>query len=1048
MNLNGSRGVAGLALAIWIVFVPGISGAEDTLETGSVRVVQEAEGFYLEVEGKPFLIKGMNWGYMPVGQNYRYNLWAESDAFIEGVLEEEMGQLKSMGVNAIRLFSDVPPQWISHIYQRYQIYTVVNHLFGRYGFIVGGTWVTPIDYSNETHRNAILDSVMETITLYKDTPGVLLYLLGNENNYGLEWSSFEIENLPKGERALAKATYLYSLYGEAVDRIHEMDTKHPVSIANGDIQYLSLIVKHVPNLDILGTNVYRGKSVGDLYARVSEEASLPVLYSEFGCDAYDAKRKEENPLPQAKMLLEQWREIYEESWGKGSVGNALGGFTFQWSDGWWKYKQQERLDVHDANASWANGGYSFDFVEGQNNMNEEWWGITAKGRPDKDGRYKVIPRPAFYALQQAYTLDPFMEGLTREAIGEHFDRIQPENYVHRYVAGTTAEKVATLEKLRLTQLRMRLETITSGGFLRSNQVGNEVVFDHMESFYLGVGLYPVENFRSELVLNVLGNVAANPIDEIYYERRGLRQELVGESGKSVVINDAERVKVYSADFEWEEAWVDLHGFYRTGHYHWGYEGDFFGFYPEANYGPNIDIYDADAPLGMELKGKKGLEGFKVAFGPQLYWGANPSILSKYHYAGPVFQASLLHQEDVAKQESLNSSRVVPEPITRKTAVHMGIKMGALTWDIGGLVAGMDRVGTDFISARDASGESYLNSGYAFVRDTIHPLDGLGAKTKVTLTGNGIRWYAQGGYQGIVADGGPDQTLTFTGWRMKADGRGNQVHGLTGFAVDVGPFQMAPNVLYQKPLEAALPTVADQFSAASGNYYPGTRPRNILDDPFAVLGNRETIGLELLLVYDPTPGTWFWAWDNLIQEDASFAMSLDGVYRIQPTGRDSGVGFSAEGALQPFHASPPAVDEWELHGKWVSNPGGAFRLAGDLLVGSNTAKSGGSDDLDRLVLHYGATARMTWRQLAMETFVKIDDWGPYDYHRDYNLTYPIQAMGDVSWALIKPKWLFSDFARLGVRYLYRTLDQYSNRFAGRVGETGNEFEVRTYVDISL
>ena len=31
-----------------------------------------------------------------------------------------------------------------------------------------------------------------------DTPGVLMWLLGNENNYGLSWTSFEIEALPRG----------------------------------------------------------------------------------------------------------------------------------------------------------------------------------------------------------------------------------------------------------------------------------------------------------------------------------------------------------------------------------------------------------------------------------------------------------------------------------------------------------------------------------------------------------------------------------------------------------------------------------------------------------------------------------------------------------------------------------------------------------------------------------------------------------------------------------------------------------------------------------
>ena len=48
-----------------------------------------------------------------------------------------------------------------------------------------------------------------------------MYLLGNEANYGLEWDSFEIQALPKGDRQAAKARYLYSLYGEIIDAIHK-----------------------------------------------------------------------------------------------------------------------------------------------------------------------------------------------------------------------------------------------------------------------------------------------------------------------------------------------------------------------------------------------------------------------------------------------------------------------------------------------------------------------------------------------------------------------------------------------------------------------------------------------------------------------------------------------------------------------------------------------------------------------------------------------------------------------------------------------------------
>ena len=71
-------------------------------------------------------------------------------------------------------------------------------------------------------------------------------------------------------------------------------------------------------------------------------------------DAFNAITQREDQLTQARFLLGQWQEIYEQSAGKGRVGNAIGGLIFQWSDGWWKFRQEERLDIHDTNASWPN----------------------------------------------------------------------------------------------------------------------------------------------------------------------------------------------------------------------------------------------------------------------------------------------------------------------------------------------------------------------------------------------------------------------------------------------------------------------------------------------------------------------------------------------------------------------------------------------------------------------------------------------------------------------------------------------------------------------
>ena len=46
----------------------------------------------LLVNGAPYFIHGMNWGYTPIGENYSYNLWGQSDAFIEAALAYQQGK--------------------------------------------------------------------------------------------------------------------------------------------------------------------------------------------------------------------------------------------------------------------------------------------------------------------------------------------------------------------------------------------------------------------------------------------------------------------------------------------------------------------------------------------------------------------------------------------------------------------------------------------------------------------------------------------------------------------------------------------------------------------------------------------------------------------------------------------------------------------------------------------------------------------------------------------------------------------------------------------
>jgi beta-galactosidase/beta-glucuronidase len=93
----------------------------------------------LEVNGKPFMVNGMNWDYFPIGTNYSYSLWNQNESVIKKALDDEMSLLQNMGVNSIRVYTGIPAKWIEYIYDNYGIYTMLNHSFGRYGLTISLT---------------------------------------------------------------------------------------------------------------------------------------------------------------------------------------------------------------------------------------------------------------------------------------------------------------------------------------------------------------------------------------------------------------------------------------------------------------------------------------------------------------------------------------------------------------------------------------------------------------------------------------------------------------------------------------------------------------------------------------------------------------------------------------------------------------------------------------------------------------------------------------------------------------------------------------------
>ncbi len=1017
-----------------------------------VSVRQDDQGMKLQVNGRDFMVNGMNWDYFPIGTNFSYSLWNQPDDIIQAALDTEMSLLKNMGVNTIRQYTGVPAKWIKYIYETYGIYTMLNHSFGRYGLTISGAWAPNTEYGDPRVRTLLLAEVTKMAEDYKDTPGLLLFLLGNENNYGLFWEGAETEDIPvKDRKSTARATAMYKLFNEATIAMKTKDAGHPVAICNGDLLFLEIIKEECKAIDIFGTNMYRGVSFGDAFQRVKDELNKPVLFTEFGADAFNAIDNAEDQESQAFFMVGNWKEIYENAAGLGKANNSLGGFTFQFSDGWWKFGQTKDLDLHDDNASWSNGGYTRDFKKGENNMNEEWFGICAKGQTTPRGLYSLFPRAAYYALKEAHTLNPYREGVTLQGVDSHFANIQLMDAVIKARGDKAALAGEQSSKLRVSELRAELTTFTTGGALittprkadpNNPTFPNRLGFDHMESYFVGIEANPASNVRANVSFNVLGNVALNPINEIFYENRGRPQTLVTPNG--TVTTSLDRVQVYRAEYSWNHKLFDLKGFYRTGHYHWGYEGDFFGLYPEANYGPNIDIYNGLAPQGLEIAGKKSLRGLKIAYGPQLWWGANPAILVKYNKSiGKLNLTGIVH-EDLEEPGAAISSLAVPQPRTRRLTLQASRKLfDKLKIEVGGIWGGQPLVGREFQVVRGQEGN------YQTYVDKVQDTDTWGGKIKLTYASGRINWYAQAASMGLVANGGADYTTTFTGWRLKDSGSGNQNNFLTGFTYTMGKLQIAPNFLWQKPLVDPMP----------GNVGGPARLRNILVDPFVVRSNRETVGGELLLTFDPTPGTWMYEWDNDRAEDASFAASVGFVYRHLPTSQDAAVIFPGTGRT-PTAAigAPPALNLWEVNARIVSKVRTGLGVIANLYGGNGQANGPSARAIER----YGADFRVIYKKVKLASHIKFNDWGPFDYHRDFNLTFPVQLMADLSTTVGKPDWFLLPSTSIGIQMIWRSLDKFSPRYLPNVAEpfapspiispvgfpNGNEWEFRTYVRVSV
>jgi beta-glucuronidase len=400
-------------------------GIKKVVGTGNVKLLQYNNNhFALTVDNKPYVARAVSyspnkvglspdfgnlnvsidWSYANYNGNKKidgpYDAWVDADRDnMRGDNEKPVGDfalMREMGVNTLRIynFRGINKQLLKDGYEQFGFMYMMGNLLGMYGSESGAEWFEGTDYTNKKHRKNMLDSIKEMVEIYKDEPYILIWVLGNENNYG----TVGIEGQFNGtsNKAQKQPVEYYKFVNECAKLIKSLDPqKRPVAICNGDEYFLDYCAKNAPDIDIYGSNAYRGAcGFGSMWTDVMNQYEKPVIITEYGCPAYGKDWSEAAAEEgQAEYHKGCWNDIEDNLAGvENGAGNALGGVIFEWTDEWWKSGQNPY--GHDQTPQWYG-----PFLDGCGY--EEWFGICSVG-DGRDSPFKRQLRRSYFMYRDLW----------------------------------------------------------------------------------------------------------------------------------------------------------------------------------------------------------------------------------------------------------------------------------------------------------------------------------------------------------------------------------------------------------------------------------------------------------------------------------------------------------------------------------------------------------------------------------------------------------------------------------------------------------------------
>ncbi|MDZ4182033.1 MAG: hypothetical protein U1B83_04085, partial [Candidatus Cloacimonadaceae bacterium] len=143
---------------------------------------------------------------------------------------------------------------------------------------------------------------------------------------------------------------------------------------------------------------------------------------------------------------------------------------------------------------------------------------------------------------------------------------------------------------------------------------------------------------------------------------------------------------------------------------------------------------------------------------------------------------------------------------------------------------------------------------------------------------------------------------------------------------------------------------------------------------------------------------------------------------------------------PFGSGMPAEDVWLAKGRFVLNPNPGLKIIANLEGGKQQASGNPEGDPAQYISL--ATDFILNRKHYISAYAKKDAWGPLDWYRQFNITFPYQFMLDYS-VLIDNFLHKETSSRLGFRSLFRTLDANSPTNEGAAVLNDYEFQSGFY-----